>query len=408
MKHICIVGGGINGLMTAYYLRNNYTKITIIEKNPYLCSESSFHNAGTLFFSRIKPVFSNVSVIKTIIKQSKTLNISKLLSISKWGLCNTINNIFYDPNKYQFIRNNCKIEFDIKIAQKKSMFFGLQKGIYMSFKSNKKLMSEIYQSNSYYEIKNKNNLYLPDDYSYNTHTFSKKIETELLKYNIEILTNTKVEYMNIDNDGHIISVKTPDREIKADVFILCTNNNVFNVRNNNISKKIYLPLLKISGLSWTFNLNDNKNLNTLKETKELYKILDNQKCNTYVDGDNNIFYTRYNNILRVTYGYFIKPDLSYLINNYPKIIPEFPFLHDLCIKTKPTICNRFVSPDGLPLIGKHDDFDNLYINTGHGFLGWTMSFYSAKYLKNIITINNLSDKYIKLLSPHRFIFKNIT
>ena len=78
MKHICIVGGGINGLMTAYYLRNNYTKITIIEKNPYLCSESSFHNAGTLFFSRIKPVFSNVSVIKTIIKQSKTLNISKL------------------------------------------------------------------------------------------------------------------------------------------------------------------------------------------------------------------------------------------------------------------------------------------------------------------------------------------
>ena len=112
--------------------------------------------------------------------------------------------------------------------------------------------------------------------------------------------------------------------------------------------------------------------------------------------------------MRVTYGYFIKPDLSYLINNYPKIIPEFPFLHDLCIKTKPTICNRFVSPDGLPLIGKHDDFDNLYINTGHGFLGWTMSFYSAKYLKNIITINNLSDKYIKLLSPYRFIFKNIT
>ena len=142
-NHVCIIGGGINGLITAYYLRNIYSKITIIEKNPTLCSKSSFHNAGTLFFSRIKPVFSNVSVIKTIFKQSQTLNISKLISISKWGLCNTLNNIFYNPIKYQYIRDACKNEFDIEIANNKSMFSGLDKGIYMSFHNNKKLSHEI-------------------------------------------------------------------------------------------------------------------------------------------------------------------------------------------------------------------------------------------------------------------------
>ena len=59
-NHICIVGGGINGLMTAYYLRNDYKKITLIEKNRELCRESSYYNAGTLFFSRIKPIFSSI------------------------------------------------------------------------------------------------------------------------------------------------------------------------------------------------------------------------------------------------------------------------------------------------------------------------------------------------------------
>ena len=54
-EHICIIGGGITGLMTAYYLSNKY-KITLIEKHKYLCSQSSKTNAGTLFFTRIQPL----------------------------------------------------------------------------------------------------------------------------------------------------------------------------------------------------------------------------------------------------------------------------------------------------------------------------------------------------------------
>ena len=45
---------------------------------------------------------------------------------------------------------------------------------------------------------------------------------------------------------------------------------------------------------------------------------------------------------------------------------------------------RPMTPDGTPIIGK-TDLNNLYLNTGHGTLGWTMSCGSGKLISDIIT-----------------------
>ena len=42
------------------------------------------------------------------------------------------------------------------------------------------------------------------------------------------------------------------------------------------------------------------------------------------------------------------------------------------------------TPDSTPIIG-HTPYSNLYINTGHGTLGWTMSAGSGKLLANLIS-----------------------
>jgi D-amino-acid dehydrogenase len=42
------------------------------------------------------------------------------------------------------------------------------------------------------------------------------------------------------------------------------------------------------------------------------------------------------------------------------------------------------TPDGPPIIGA-TPYSNLYLNTGHGTLGWTMSLGSGKLLANIIS-----------------------
>ena len=44
---------------------------------------------------------------------------------------------------------------------------------------------------------------------------------------------------------------------------------------------------------------------------------------------------------------------------------------------------RPMTPDGTPIIGK-TKISNLYTNTGHGTLGWTMACGSGKLLADII------------------------
>lgn len=44
---------------------------------------------------------------------------------------------------------------------------------------------------------------------------------------------------------------------------------------------------------------------------------------------------------------------------------------------------RPMTPDGTPIIGK-TPIENLYLNTGHGTLGWTMACGSAQLLADII------------------------
>ncbi|MNY13409.1 D-amino acid dehydrogenase small subunit [compost metagenome] len=47
---------------------------------------------------------------------------------------------------------------------------------------------------------------------------------------------------------------------------------------------------------------------------------------------------------------------------------------------------RPMTPDGTPVIGA-TRYSNLYLNTGHGTLGWTMSCGSARVLADLISGN---------------------
>lgn len=61
---------------------------------------------------------------------------------------------------------------------------------------------------------------------------------------------------------------------------------------------------------------------------------------------------------------------------------------------------RPVTPDSAPILGG-TKYDNLYINTGHGTLGWTMSCGSAKAIADLIS-NKSPDISLKGLGTARF------
>jgi D-amino-acid dehydrogenase len=61
---------------------------------------------------------------------------------------------------------------------------------------------------------------------------------------------------------------------------------------------------------------------------------------------------------------------------------------------------RPMTPDGTPIIGA-TKLDNLYTNTGHGTLGWTMACGSAELLTEIMTSN--ADNALRALSVERYL-----
>ena len=53
--HIVVIGGGVIGLTTAYYLRRSGVEVTLIEQNRKPAQGSSYANAGSMTASRAGP-----------------------------------------------------------------------------------------------------------------------------------------------------------------------------------------------------------------------------------------------------------------------------------------------------------------------------------------------------------------
>ena len=62
--------------------------------------------------------------------------------------------------------------------------------------------------------------------------------------------------------------------------------------------------------------------------------------------------------------------------------------------------SRPISPDCLPIICRDRKIENLFYSGGHGFLGWSMSFISAKILCDLI--NGKENKYNKWVGDRFF------
>ncbi|MDH5434899.1 MAG: FAD-dependent oxidoreductase [Gammaproteobacteria bacterium] len=64
---------------------------------------------------------------------------------------------------------------------------------------------------------------------------------------------------------------------------------------------------------------------------------------------------------------------------------------------------RPASADGLPIVSKAK-YDNLYVNTGHGMLGWTYSLATAELARDLVLEKYNPDFDINTLSLSRFRF----
>ena len=474
---ICIIGGGIIGMMSAYYLsRRTKSKIIILEKNKNLCQGASKTNAGTLFFSRILPITYRDISLSNLWKNRKSINWNrnffKATTLNIWsslfnfqqnqtkseqlqelsrqeflkttnslGIYQNIPNILNNPNNPNKQNNYQKVGYSSGIFQ---YFFDKTKyqnqikkyklqdkenidlnhpytNLIMEQLTGRKQSSGTKQSTGSKQLTESRqkiySVFYHNNYVMNTEIMIDKLKDYFDKNSqVTIKTEVKVSGLYVKN-GKIQHLITNQGNIEADKYIICAgidsnkldiieehdikdNKNmylhyhrysryfIYNCLNQNNhlnqkdkdskiikKKKLKLPILTVSGFSWEIELPY-----IIRLLSDLFQI------NCIVGGEQNIFYSIFDknndSKLRITYGYFINPINSQnMLNNWDKIIPNiFPFIH----LTKPTLCHRPVSPDGLPIICKDREISNLYFNIGHGFLGWTLSCASAKLITDII------------------------
>lgn len=63
---------------------------------------------------------------------------------------------------------------------------------------------------------------------------------------------------------------------------------------------------------------------------------------------------------------------------------------------------RPMTPDGMPIIGKFDNFTNAYVASGHGMLGLTLAPGTAEIVTDLIVDGATPDDIYHLITPNRF------
>ena len=122
------------------------------------------------------------------------------------------------------------------------------------------------------------------------------------------------------------------------------------------------------------------------------------------DEDHKIVFTRLGNRMRVAgtvefngYDTYMNNDRAKSLHNLAQTI--FPNAGDYA-KAELWAGLRSLTTDGVPIIGG-TKFENLFLNTGHGSLGWTMCASSGKIISNVIS-GTTQEIYIGNIGLDRF------
>lgn len=395
---ICILGAGALGVMTAYFLEQNGHKVTIVERQPQAAMETSFANGGQLSYSHAEP-WATPAVLPKIIKWALKENSPLVLSGKSltpetlaWGLkflgqCttakareNTLNILrlaLYSRKIMSELRQETAIDFNF-LANGILHFFTDQKLLdgtlkqaafqaeygapYTALSARQCIEKE--PALAGLESQLVGGVFHPEDESGDIHYFTKALAAKLK--NTQFYYNTQV--VSLEHEGRRVrAVRTNKNRIEADRFVMSLGS---------YSQKFLQPLgirsniYPMKGYSISVPINGKKAPNL-----------------SLTDQGSKIVYSRLGNILRAAgTAEFAGHDTTITPKRIEHMKSEMQRVFGDCgdfDQATGWACLRPQTPSGAPVLG-HTPYDNLYLNTGHGTLGWTLGAGSAKIVADII------------------------
>lgn len=398
---VLIMGGGVIGVSTAWYLAKSGCEVTVIERQNGTAYETSFANAGQISPGYATPWAAPgipLKALKWLFDADAPLKIKPDGSLFQlqwiWEMINNCNPERYAINKGRMLR----------LAEySRDMFIELRKEIGISYEDRQGGTMQLFRSHKQVEGMKKDiavleecsvpyraldpdgcvevepalakskhlltgGLLLPNDETGDCHIFTQKLTSECEKLGVKFIFNKTITKIDKHN-GNIKSVWCGAEEYCADHYVMalgCYSRQLL------LNLGLNIPVYPVKGYSLTLPI-----INS-----EL------APCSTILDETYKVAITRFDNRIRVGgMAELAGFDLSLpeqRRKTLEKVVTDlFPQGGDL---SQPNFwCGlRPMTPDSTPIVG-NTAINNLSLNTGHGTLGWTMCLGSGKYLAAKIT-----------------------
>ena len=401
---IIIVGGGLIGLATANALLDRGERVLVLERNSETATAASFANAGMLTPSQSTPWNSPSDIANILLgigRKGSPMSVSfeKIPSYFFWGLRFLFNST---PSKFERISKDifslAKYSKDLTEKIRSLEEFNYEEstdGTIKLFRDSERLQKSIDLSNSIYgesnaiEVLNQKEvielepslnkvrkgliggIHYKDDEIGDAYKFCKALEEIIRSKGGRILVNSNIKKILL-NKRKVNSVVTDRAVLQAKRVVICAGS-----WSPTLLKEvgIRIPVKPVKGYSITYNTAG------IKNTPKL----------SVIDESIHIAITPYVNRLRVAgtaefvgFNDEVHPKRVNYLNSklnevYPNIFSKVKDDEeaDLWFGFRP------MSADGLPFIGE-SKIKGLYLNTGHGHLGWTLAMGSADLIADQI------------------------
>ena len=412
-KDVLIIGGGIVGLCSAYFLQKEGHKVTVLDKSD-ITSGASFVNAGYITPSHIIPLASPGMISKGI----------------KW-MFNSSSPFYMQPRwdtdffkwSWYFHKSSTKEKVDLAIPLIKEiniisreLFTSIKnsgdlgdfqlerKGLLMLYKTDKEGEHEmqVAKKASYLglEVSSLNKKELDTlqpnltmnvkgaiHYECDGHTtpteFMKKMLEYLKRSGVIIKTNEEVIDLSTEN-GRIIKVTTNKNDYSPKEVVLAAGS-----WSDNLSKKLNIKLPIQAGKGYRINVPRPTGITIpaiLMEAKVAVTPM-----TEYTRFAGTMEFSGINDVIR-------KQRVEAIANATTEFYPEIKISEAEKLDAKSGL--RPVSPDGLPYIGKSSSLKNLTVATGHAMMGWSLGPVTGKLVSEIISDKKTSMD-INGFSPNR-------
>lgn len=397
---IVVLGSGVVGVTSAWYLNQAGHEVTVIEREPGPALQTSAANAGQISPGYAAPWAAPgvpLKAIKWMFERHAPLAISLDGSPSQlkwmWQMLRNCDTRHYMENKGRMVRLAEYSRDCLKTLRDTTgiQYEGRQGGTLQLFRTAQQYDNatrdiavlkdagvpyQLLESSCLAEVepalaevahKLTGGLRLPNDETGDCQLFTQRLAAMAEAAGVVFRYNTPVEQL-LHEGEKIYGVKCGDEVIKADAYVMA-----FGSYSTRMLKNIVdIPVYPLKGYSLTIPVAED----------------DGAPVSTILDESYKIAITRFDQRIRVggmaeIVGFnteLLQPRRETLEMVVRDLFPRGGHVEQATFWTG----LRPMTPDGTPLVGR-TPFKNLWLNTGHGTLGWTMACGSGQLLSDLLS-----------------------